>query len=284
MQAGTGKGDIMKRFLSAFLFASLAWSGVGPVIADSELRLERAPIDVRNTSSLQAGARTFVDYCQGCHSASLLRYNRLADLDFSEQQIKGDLMFPADRKIGEMMDISMTKADAKSWFGVAPPDLSVIARSRGADWLYAFLRSFYRDPLSATGWNNLAFERVGMPHALWQLQGEPVLQVREFKTREEAEAAQNQAKSFSAVAEMEGELGGKEGTRYVLQSINIEKPGTISQAKYDETVRDLVNFLVWLSEPTQVFRRQIGFAVVFFFLLLTLLTWFLYKEFWNDVH
>jgi ubiquinol-cytochrome c reductase cytochrome c1 subunit len=239
---------------------------------------------VRNTSSLQAGARTFIDYCQGCHSASLMRYSRLADLGFSEQQIKDELMFPADKKIGEMMDISMTKADAKSWFGSAPPDLSMIARSRGPDWLYAFLRSFYRDPLSATGWNNLAFERVGMPHALWQLQGEPVLQVREFKTKEEAEAAQIQTKSFSVVVEMEGETGGKEATRYVLQSINVEKPGAISQAKYDETVRDLVNFLVWLSEPTQVFRRQIGFAVVFFFFLLTLLTWFVYKEFWKDVH
>ena len=274
----------MKTFLSAFLFAALAGFGAGPVMADAELRLEHAPIDVRNTSSLQAGARTFIDYCQGCHSASLMRYNRLADLGFSEQQIKDELMFPADKKIGEMMDISMAKADAKAWFGSAPPDLSVIARSRGADWLYAFLRSFYRDPLSATGWNNLAFERVGMPHALWQLQGEPVLEVREFKTKEEAEAAQNQAKSFSAITEMEGEPGGKEGTRYVLQSINIEKPGTINQAKYDETVRDLVNFLVWLSEPTQVFRRQIGFAVVFFFLLLTVLTWFVYKEFWKDVH
>jgi ubiquinol-cytochrome c reductase cytochrome c1 subunit len=274
----------MKSVLSVFLFAALAGLGAGPVIADAELRLERAPIDVRNTSSLQAGARTFVDYCQGCHSASLMRYNRLADLGFSEQQIKDDLMFPADKKIGEMMDISMAKADAKSWFGGAPPDLSVIARSRGADWLYAFLRGFYRDPLSATGWNNLAFEHVGMPHALWQLQGEPVLDMREFKTKDEAEAAQIQAKSFSVVVEMEGEPGGKESTRYVLQSINIEKPGAISQAKYDETVRDLVNFLVWLSEPTQVFRRQIGFAVVFFFFLLTLLTWFLYKEFWKDVH
>jgi ubiquinol-cytochrome c reductase cytochrome c1 subunit len=274
----------MKKFLSTFLFASLIGFGVGHVMADSELRLERAPIDVRNTSSLQAGARTFVDYCQGCHSASLMRYNRLADLGFSEQQIKDDLMFLADKKIGEMMDISMAKADAKSWFGGAPPDLSVIARSRGADWLYAFLRSFYRDPLSATGWNNLAFEHVGMPHALWQLQGEPALEAREFKTKAEAEAAQIQTKSFSVVAEREGETGGKEATRYVLQSINVEKPGTISQAKYDETVRDLVNFLVWLSEPTQVFRRQIGFAVVFFFFLLTLLTWFVYKEFWKDVH
>jgi len=274
----------MKTFLSAFLFAALAGFGAGPVMADAELRLEHAPIDVRNTSSLQAGARTFIDYCQGCHSASLMRYSRLADLGFSEQQIKDELMFPADKKIGEMMDISMTKADAKSWFGSAPPDLSMIARSRGPDWLYAFLRSFYRDPLSATGWNNLAFERVGMPHALWQLQGEPVLQVREFKTKEEAEAAQIQTKSFSVVVEMEGETGGKEATRYVLQSINVEKPGAISQAKYDETVRDLVNFLVWLSEPTQVFRRQIGFAVVFFFFLLTLLTWFVYKEFWKDVH
>ena len=274
----------MKKLLAVFLFAALVGLGERSAFAAAEMKLERAPIDVRNALSLQAGARTFVDYCLNCHSASLMRYNRLMDLGLSEQQIKDNLLFIAEKKVGQMMDINMSRPDAKSWFGTAPPDLSVIASSRGADWLYTFLRSFYRDPLNSNGWNNMVFQQVAMPHVLWQLQGEPVLDVREFKTRKEAEAAQIQAKSFSVVEEMAGKSGGKESTRYALKSIKIEKPGVLSQPQYDETVRDLVNFLVWMSEPNQVFRKQVGIVVMFFCLILVLLTWFLYKEFWKDVH
>lgn len=284
MQAGTEEGDVMKKRLAVFLFAALAGLGEGPAFAETEIKLERAPIDVRNALSLQAGARTFVAYCLNCHSASHMRFSRLADLGFSEQQIKDDLLFIAEKKVGRMMDINMSRADARSWFGTAPPDLSVIARSRGPDWLYTFLRSFYRDPLNSNGWNNMVFQRVAMPHVLWQLQGEAVLDVREFKTRTEAEAAQIQVKSFSVVEEMAGKSGGKESTRYALKSIKIEKPGVLSRPQYDETVRDLVNFLVWMSEPNQVFRKQVGIIVMIFCLILVLLTWFLYKEFWKDVH
>lgn len=284
MQAGTGEGDEMKKRLAVFLFVALAGLGNGPAFAEAELKLDRAPIDVRNALSLQAGARTFVDYCLNCHSASLMRYNRLMDLGLSEQQIKDNLMFTAEKKVGQMMDISISRPDAKSWFGAVPPDLSVIARLRGADWLYTYLRTFYRDPSSSNGWNNMVFERVGMPHVLWQLQGESVLNVREFETKKEAEAAQIQVKSFSVVEEMPDEPGSKESARYALKSIKVEKPGVLSQPQYDETVRDLVNFLVWMSEPNQVFRKQVGIIVMFFCLIFVLLTWFLYKEFWKDVH
>lgn len=284
MQAGTEEGDAMKKRLAVFLFAALARLGEGPAFAEAEMKLERAPIDVRNALSLQAGARTFVAYCLNCHSASHMRFSRLTDLGFSEQQIKDDLMFTAERKVGRMMDINMSRSDAKSWFGTAPPDLSVIARSRGADWLYTFLRSFYRDPSNSNGWNNLVFQRVGMPHVLWKLQGETVLDVREFKTKEEAEAVQIQVKSFSVVEEMAGNSSGTASTRYALKSIKIEKPGVLSQPQYDKTVRDLVNFLVWMSEPNQVFRKEVGIVVMIFCLILVLLTWFLYKEFWKDVH
>ncbi len=284
MQAGTEEGHVMKKRLAVFLFAALVGRGEGPAFAATEMKLDGAPIDVRNASSLQAGARTFVAYCLNCHSASHMRFSRLTDLGFSEQQIKDELMFTAEKKVGQMMDISMSRSDAKSWFGTAPPDLSVIARSRGADWLYTFLRSFYRDPLNSNGWNNFVFQRVGMPHVLWQLQGEPVLDLREFKTKEEAEAAQIRVKSFSVVEEMAGNSSGKASTRYALKSIKIEKPGVLSQPQYDKTVRDLVNFLVWMSEPTQVFRKRVGIVVMIFCLILVLLTWFLYKEFWKDVH
>src|SRR3990170_8225561 len=141
--------------------------------SEAEIRLDAAPIDVRDVASLQAGARTFVNYCLNCHSASLVRYNRLRDIGLTDQQIKDNLLFTAD-KVGEMMNIAMTKKDAADWFGPAP-DLSLIARSRGADWLWSYFRGYYRDPNSATGWNNTVFSDVGMPHVLWQLQGERVL-------------------------------------------------------------------------------------------------------------
>ena len=164
----------MKNKLGVFLFVASAVLGDAPSFAETEPKLDRADIDVGNTASLQAGARTFIDYCLNCHSASLMRYKRFTDLGFSEQQIKDELMFIGEKKVSQMMDISMSRADAKLWFGAAPPDLSVIARSRSADWLYTYLRAFDRDPLSASGWNNMVFERAGMPHALWQLQGESV--------------------------------------------------------------------------------------------------------------
>jgi len=271
-------------FLALLFVPALATVGVLPAVAsEAGYRLDRSPHDPNDLVSLQSGARVFVNYCLNCHGAQFMRFNRLVEIGLSESQIRDNLMFPVE-KVGETMKVALGTKDGKEWFGVPPPDLSVIARSRGADWLYAFLRSFYRDPLNSNGWNNMVFQQVAMPHVLWQLQGEPVLDVREFKTRKEAEAAQIQAKSFSVVEEMAGKSGGKESTRYALKSIKIEKPGVLSQPQYDETVRDLVNFLVWMSEPNQVFRKQVGIVVMFFCLILVLLTWFLYKEFWKDVH
>jgi len=263
--------------LCAFVAAAL----VPAVVAASEggARLDRSPNDVRDTASLQAGARNFVNYCLGCHSASMMRYNRLRDIGLTDAQIKDNLLFTAD-KVGELMNNAMARKDAKEWFGVAPPDLSVIARSRGADWLYTYMRTFYRDPSSATGWNNMVFERVGMPHVLWPLSGQPVLEVREFKTHEQAEAALIQAKSFSVVEES----GEGASRKYLLKTTRIGTPGAMTPVEYNVFVRDLVNFLVWMAEPVQLERKQIGIVVLFFLALLILLTWLLKKEFWKDVH
>jgi ubiquinol-cytochrome c reductase cytochrome c1 subunit len=153
----------MKKALFMLLLAPLAvWA------SEAGYRIDKSPHDSRDLVSLQLGARTFVNYCQGCHGAQFMRFNRLTDLGLSEAQIRDYLLFSAD-KVGETMKTAMPAKEAKAWFGVAPPDLSVIARSRGADWLYTYLRTFYRDTKTASGWNNAVFPNVGMPHALWTL-------------------------------------------------------------------------------------------------------------------
>ncbi|MCC6473057.1 MAG: cytochrome c1 [Burkholderiales bacterium] len=254
-------------------FAAASWAAGGSV------RLDRAQIDVGDPVSLQAGARSFVNYCLGCHGASLMRYNRLRDLGLSDSQIRDNLLFTSD-KVGDLMAIGMTRQDGKAWFGVAPPDLSVIARSRGADWLYTYLRAFYRDASSPTGWNNLVFDRVAMPHVLWHLSGQAVLEVREFRSEGEARAAQLQSKAFSTIAE-QGEGAHK---RFLLRSMRVDVPGSLSPAKYDETVRDLVNYMVWMAEPAQQSRVKIGIAVILFLVVLLVLTWLLYRQYWKDIH
>jgi ubiquinol-cytochrome c reductase cytochrome c1 subunit len=260
--------------LAVGLLVAAAAPAAGPA-----LKLDEARVDVRNAESLQAGARTFVNYCLNCHAASMMRYSGLRDLGLSEDQIKDNLLFTAE-KVGEMMNVAMTRKDGKEWFGAAPPDLSVIARTRGADWLYTYLRTFYRDPSTATGWNNLVFDRVAMPHALWTLQGHPVLDVREFKTHDQAEAARIQTKAFSVLTE-EGDEGAR---RHVLKTVRVQTPGTLSPAQYDGVVHDLVNFLVWMGEPAQEARKQIGIVVLLVLAFLLLLSWLLYKSYWKDVH
>jgi ubiquinol-cytochrome c reductase cytochrome c1 subunit len=180
-----------------------------------------------------------------------------------------------------MMNAGMTRKDGKEWFGAAPPDLSVEARSRGAEWLYTYLRTFYRDPSTTTGWNNLVFERVAMPHVLWPQSGQAVLEVKEFKTADELRAAQLQAKRF-ARAESVTEADGSH--RYLLKTTRIETPGSQTALEFDRTVRDLVTFMVWMGEPEQIARKRLGVMVLMFLGLLIALTYFLKKEFWKDVH
>jgi ubiquinol-cytochrome c reductase cytochrome c1 subunit len=246
-----------KKNLLAVLFAvPLALFGAGAVAAEAGYPLDRAPIDSNDLASLQAGARTFVNYCLGCHGARYLRYNRLTDIGLTEQQIKDNLMFTAE-KVGDVMKTPMSAADGKKWFGVPPPDLSVIARSRGADWLYTYLRTFYRDPTTASGWNNAVFPNVGMPHVLWQLQGERALQVVAAK-----------------------EPGGHESVEYKWARMS---DGKLSDVDYDRTVRDLVNFLVWVGEPAAHSRKTIGIWVLFVLGVLFVLSYALKREYWKDV-
>ena len=270
----------MMRAGLASLLGALALAVVLPATAaEAPPDLDRMKADVRDEASLQSGARTFVNYCLSCHSASMMRYNRLQDIGLTEEQIKDNLLFTSD-KVADLMDVAMSRNDAKKWFGAAPPDLSVIARTRGTDWLYTYLRSFYRDPATLTGWNNLLFERVAMPHVLWTLQGQPVLEVREFKTEHDAEAARIQTSSFSVLS-AQGEGSAR---RYLLKTTRVQTPGQLSPAQYDAVVHDLVNFLAWMGEPAQETRKAIGIVVLLFLGVLLVLTWLLYKSYWKDVH
>jgi len=241
----------MKR-LKNFLFL-LAAVPVITFASEAGPRLDKAPVNLSDQDSLQRGARIFVNYCLNCHSAGSMRYSRMQDLGLTEDQIKDNLLFAAE-KPGETMKVGMARTDAKAWFGATPPDLSVIARSRGADWLYSYLRGFYRDNSRATGWNNTVFDKVGMPHVMWSLQGEMV-PVRK-----------------------------KEGEHEVIERLELVKPGSVTQAEYDAMVGDLVNYLVWMGEPAQLQRKQLGLIVLIFLAFFFVVAYYLKKEFWKDIH
>ena len=225
--------------------------------ANEDVHLDKAPINPDNQASLQRGAKVFVNYCLNCHVAAAMRYNRLKDIGLTEEQIKSNLLF-AGEKVGETMQVSVKPLEAKAWFGTTPPDLSVIARSRTPDWLYTYLRGFYRDESRPTGWNNVAFPNVGMPHVLWQLQGDQQLKVEEGKDAD----------------------GNKTETRHLV----LVKPGTLSPAEYDAMVTDLVNYLAYMSEPAKAKRLHLGVAVLAFLAFFFLLALALKKEFWKDIH
>ena len=252
----------MKKLIASLLLPAVLVAASPAAASEGGVRLDRAPIDATDVISLQQGARTFVNYCLNCHSASLMRWNRLGELGLNESQISDNLILTG-AKIGELMNVSMTRKDARKWFGAAPPDLSVIARSRGADWLYSYMRGFYRDPARPTGWNNTVYENVGMPNPMWQLQGERV--------RVEETAKGGDAK--------EGHGGTHKETK-----LEMVKPGSMTAVQYDETVRDLVNFLVYVGEPAATSRKQIGIFVLLFLFALWPLVYALKREFWKDVH
>jgi len=267
--------------LAAAMLPAIAWTSEG-------IRLQPAPINLRDLASLQNGAKVFVNYCLNCHSANYMRYNRLRDLGLNEVQIRDNLVFTGV-KVGELMQVAMDRKEAKEWFGTAPPDLTVTARSRssgagsGADWLYNYLRGFYRDSSRPTGWNNLVFENVAMPHALWQLNGQQQLEIREFESEHDAAAAYIAAKSVARVDEEVVEKDGKETRRYLLKTL---KPGegSLSRVEYDKLVADLVNYMNYMAEPARLERRQIGFYMLILLGVLFAFAFALKKAYWKDIH
>jgi ubiquinol-cytochrome c reductase cytochrome c1 subunit len=223
----------------------LLWIPAAAFAAESGYRLDTSPHDPKDLVSLQSGARVYMNYCLGCHGIQFMRYKGLTELGLTEAQIRDNLML-AGEKVGDAIKAPGDAKQAKAWFGVAPPDLSVIARSRGADWLYTYLRTFYRDAKTVTGWNNAVFENVGMPHALWTMQGE--------------RGYNRDKRQFSELSK-----------------------GSMSTVEYDMTVRDLVNFLVYVGEPAAADRKSIGIVVLFVLGVLFIFAYLLKKEFWKDV-
>jgi ubiquinol-cytochrome c reductase cytochrome c1 subunit len=231
---------------------------LGSAHADEGFPLDRAPERTHNIASLQHGAQLFVNYCLNCHSANLLRYSALEQIGISQKEIEQNLLFTSD-KVGSPMSVALRPADAKAWFGVTPPDLSVEARSRGSDWLYTYLRSFYRDDTRPTGWNNMVFSNVGMPNVLWQLQG---IRTAKFEDQKDLETGE---------------------TTHQFTGFQVVKPGTMSPVEYDTAVADLVAYMTWMSEPTQQTRRQLGVWVLIFLGVLTFFAWRLNAAYWKDV-
>ena len=229
------------------------------VFATSNSKLMHMEVDLSDQQSLQRGAKVFVNYCQSCHSANYMRYNRIGeDLDIAEDILKENLIFSED-KVGDVMSISMKKKDSANFFGVTPPDLSVIARSRGPDWLYTYLHTFYIDESRPFGVNNLTYKDTAMPHVLWELQG------------------------FQQLVNT-----GKRGAVYYKptykNSLELITSGLQSEKEYDATLRDLVNYLVYMGEPIKLKRKKIGFWVIFYLSILFVITYMLKRDYWRDIH
>lgn len=250
----------MKKLILGLALA-MGLSGVA-MASSGGFPLDKAPKRTNDMAALQNGAKIFVNYCLSCHSAAFMRFNRLRDIGLTDKQISENLTFTTD-KIGDTMKSAIDPKQAKAWFGANPPDLTVIARSRssqagtGADYIYTFLRTYYRDEAKPTGWNNMVFPSVGMPNPLWQLQGEraPVLEKVESHGSE----------------------------THVLKGWEQVKPGTMSPEEFDHNVGDLVAYLQWMAEPAANERVRIGVWVMLFLVVFSIVTWRLNAAFWKDV-
>ena len=248
--------------IAALLMPTLAWSaGGGHTFPNDDI-----DIDWDDKASMQRGARTFVNYCMGCHAAGYSRYNRVgADLGIADDLMSDNLIFTTNSdgektKVGELMTIAMTPEYGEAAFGIAPPDLSLIARSRGVDWLYNYLRGFYIDESrTGLGVNNGVFANVGMPHVLAELQG---LQIPKYRAQSD----------------------GHGGEQEIIVGFEIIKPGSMSKSEYDQTIYDLVAFLDYVAEPYKQTRRNVGTGVLIFLFGFLILAYLLKKEYWKDVH
>jgi ubiquinol-cytochrome c reductase cytochrome c1 subunit len=227
--------------------------------------LERAPDRSGDLAALQNGAKLFVNYCLNCHGAALMRYNRMNDIGLTDEQIKQNLMFTAD-KVGDLMKTAMAAKDAKEWFGGVPPDLSVIARAKssgqgsGADYLYTYLRTYYRDETRSTGWNNLVYPNVGMPHVLWELQGQRAAMFIEVKDPHDPSKTIHQFDKFEQIT-----------------------PGLMKPAEFDAAIADLVGFMHYMSEPVKNTRVRLGVVVLLFLAVFTVAAWRLNAAYWKDI-
>lgn len=235
----------LRSLLATLAVATAALSAPAIAGGGGNVHLDKAPVNLHDMPSLQRGAQIFVNNCLNCHSAQFMRWGHLTQLGLTEDQIKANLAFNPDAKMGDYMTVAMDAKDAKTWFGGQPPDLTLVARVRGSDWLYTFLRSFHVDAGSPTGWNNTVFANVGMPHVLHDLQG-------------------------SQVKAADGAL-------------KIQRAGSMTPAQYDAYVADLVNYLTFMGEPAAAKRTQLGVAVLLFLVMAFFAALLVKHEFWKDV-
>ena len=255
----------MKKFVLSLLmsFGLVA----GAAANEGGYAWDKFPVEkMSDMAALQHGAKLFVNYCLNCHSANYMRYNRMQDIGLTDDEIKKNLLF-ASEKVGDTMKVALDPKQAKEWLAAAPPDLTLIARSRadigkgsGADYLYTYLRTFYRDDTKATGWNNLAFPDVAMPHVLWELQGQRTAKYVDEKDHRDPSKTVHRFERFEQIA-----------------------PGKLDEHAYDEAIGDLVAYLQWMGEPAQEKRLRIGVWVLLFLSLLTIFTWRLNASYWKDV-
>jgi ubiquinol-cytochrome c reductase cytochrome c1 subunit len=241
----------------------------GLAAATNDVHLDPVKTDLHDKPSLQRGARIFVNYCLSCHSAGYMRYNRVgADLGITEELVKENLLFAAD-KPGDLMKAVMPKEDAMAAFKTVPPDLTLVTRSHSPEWVYTYMRSFYRDDKSTSGWNNTVFPNVAMPHVLYEWQGEqrPVYKTIKKKIH----------------VEQNGERVEKETEQKIFDKFELVKPGTMAPAEYNRAMRDLTNFLVYLGEPAKLDRYKVGMYVLIFLAVFLVFAYLLKKEYWKDV-
>lgn len=255
---------MIKRIIASLLTTLALVSGAQA--AEGTAPLDRFPKErVTDLAALQNGAKLFVNYCLNCHSAAFVRYNRLKDIGLTDDQIKQNLLFSAE-KVGDTMSISMHPRDAKEWFGAAPPDLTLAARARashagtGPDWLYTYLRTFYKDDTRPSGWNNLVFPNVGMPHVLWELQGE---RAAVYKEEVDPHDEKKKVHTFTGFEQL--------------------TPGKMSAQEYDSAMADLVAYMTWMAEPNAQHRIRIGVGVMIFLIGFLFVAWRLNAAFWKDV-
>lgn len=248
---------IVKKLIVLVAGAVFAAAIASPAFAAEEgAKLQQAGTDLGDQASLQRGAKLYMNYCSGCHSLKYMRYSRMAeDLGLTEDDVQANLNFTG-AKAGEQVHVALTDADAQKFFGKMPPDLSVIARVRGSDWIYTYLKSFYLDEARPVGWNNTVFPNASMPNPLWQMQG---LQHAEYGA---------------------ADAGGERP----VEKLVLAQPGSQTPEQFDQTVRDITAFLEYAGEPAALQRQSLGVWVVLFLAFFTFLAWLLKKEYWRDVH
>lgn len=278
------------------LFAAIALSftcALPTVVAAQGYKLDQAPDRITDMAALQNGAKLFVNYCLNCHSATSMRYNKLTEIGLSEKEITRNLLFTTD-KVGDLMNIAMTKADGAKWLGVPPPDLSVMARARsttmgpsGVDYIYSFLRGFYRDTEQLTGWDNLVFPSTAMPNVMWERQG-PHTMNRVTVVQQDLDDGTKKwvrtTKDYDAYGFSEVKTETLENYRgSAVDKVKLVAANPSAAAVFDNDVADLANFLGWMAEPVQLKRKQLGIWVIFFLAIFMVVAWRLNAVYWKDV-